>query len=462
MAERLPRMLLAVGLAAAAAAAAAPEVATPRCTNHSDCTAELQAALSSAASMVDVAPLEGGRPWIVRPLHLLRNDTTILFRPGVHVQAKRGEFHGITDSLINIFNVHNVSVIARGARFSMWKDDYTNTSLGYKPAQWRHAFWISGHMDRMHSPWHGNTPTLGPCHDVTIDGGEVSRTGGDAIQVECDRVVVRNLHAHSNFRQGISVLGSVGSLFEDCTFSNTSGHAPGSGLQIEPWHYENVVQNVTIRRCHSYGNQGNGFCVALGALNGSSAPTSVTIEDSTVGGSKTLAGLAVTSPHPAVQGTITVRNLTVSGTGCYGLLIYNHAAGGNHTVSISDSALNDVALPATCKASSEPTPINIGYVSWQPPPPGRIGGISIERTRVRDDLDRPFLLETTAGAEYRALPHGLENVRVSVTRSGPFARSGGCNHTLQSAAVADDVRISCAAAAVAGRADDEEEAGAAR
>ena len=418
-------------------------VATPRCTNHSDCTAELQAALFSAASVVDVLPLPGGRPWVVRPLYLLRNHTTVIFRPGVHVQAKRGSYHGITDCLVNIWNVHNVSVIAHGARFSMWKDDYLNASL-YRPAQWRHAFWLSGNMDTVHSPWHGNTPARGPCRDITIEGGEVSLTGGDAVQVECDRVVVRGMHAHNNFRQGISVLGAVDSVFEDCVFTNTSGHAPGSGLQIEPWHFENIVKNVTIRRCHAYDNQGNGFVVALGALNGSSAPTSVKIEDCTVGGSKTVAGLAVTSPHPAVRGTVTVKNLTVAGTGCYGALIYNHAAGRNHTVSIHSSTFDNVALPSTCKASNEPSPINIGYVSWQPPPPGRVGGIDIEHTYVHDTLNRPFLIETTAGSLYKERPHGIEDVTVNVTRSGPFARSRGCNYTLQSEAIAYDVRISCA------------------
>ena len=417
-------------------------VATPRCTNHSDCTAELQAVLSSAASVVDVLPLPDGRPWVVRPLYLLRNHTTVIFRPGVHVQAKRGSYHGITDCLINIWNVHNVTVIANGARFSMWKDDYTNASI-YQPAQWRHAFWISGNMDATHAPWHGNVPARGPCSDITIEGGEVSATGGDAVEVECDRVVIRGMHAYDNYRQGISVLGAVDSLFEDCVFVNTSGHAPGSGLQIEPWHFENIVQNVTIRRCHAYNNHGNGFAVALGALNGSSLPTSVRIEDCTVRGAKTVAGLAVTSPDPAVRGTVTVNNLAVAGTGCYGALIYNHAAGRNHTVSIQNSTFTDVALPRTCKASNEPSPINIGYVSWQPPPPGRIGGIEIKQSYVHDTLDRPFLLETTAGTEYKALPHGIEDVSVNITRSGPFAGSRGCSYSLQSDAIAHDVRISC-------------------
>ena len=93
--------------------------AVPQCTNQSDCTAELQAALDSAAPLVDIAPLPGGRPWIIRPVHL-RSNTTVIFRPGVHVQAKRFSFFGITDSLINILGVQNVTVVAHGARFSRW------------------------------------------------------------------------------------------------------------------------------------------------------------------------------------------------------------------------------------------------------------------------------------------------------------------------------------------------------
>ena len=56
-------------------------VATPQCTNHSDCTDDLQAALASGASLVDVHPLPEGRPWIVRPLHVLNSHTTVVSSP---------------------------------------------------------------------------------------------------------------------------------------------------------------------------------------------------------------------------------------------------------------------------------------------------------------------------------------------------------------------------------------------
>ena len=379
--------------------------AAPQCTNQSDCTVELQAALDSGAPLVDVAPLPGGRPWIIRPVHL-RSNTTVIFRPGVHVQAKRFSFHWITDSLINILHVQNVTVVAHGAKFSMWKSDYTNSSL-YQPAQWRHAFWLSS------------------CDRVTVLGGDVSLTGGDAIQVECSRVHVQGLFAHDNYRQGISILGTTDSIFEDCILLNTSGHAPSSGLQIEPWHSANVVRNVTVRRCHAGDNRGNGFVVALGALNGSSLPTSVSIEDCTVSGLHTMAGVAITSPKPEVRGTVSVRNLTVTRTACWGALIYNHAAGGNHTVNISGATFDTVAVPSTCKASSKPSPLGIGYFTWQPPPPGKVGGIYIDRSRVIDALERAFLLETDGGGKMKHAPFGVAGVSVSVTRSGPYASAGG-------------------------------------
>jgi hypothetical protein len=343
----------------------------------------------------------------------------------VHVQAKRFSFFGITDSLINILGVQNVTVVAHGARFSMWRSDYTNSSQ-YRPAQWRHAFW------------------LGSCDSVTVLGGDVSLTGGDAMQVECSRVHVRGLYAHDNYRQGISILAATDSTFEDCILLNTSGHAPSSGLQIEPWHPANVVRNVTVRRCHAGDNHGNGFVVALGALNGSSLPTSVVIEDCTVSGLHTMAGVAVTSPRPEVRGTVSVRNLTVTRTACWGALIYNHAAGGNHTVNLSGATFDTVALPSSCKASSEPSPLGIGYFTWQPSPPGRVGGIHVERSRVIDALDRPFLLESVGGGKMEHAPFGVSGVSVSVTRSGPFATAGGCNFTLESDAdTISDVDISC-------------------
>ena len=392
-----------------------PSAENPRCTNHSDCTDELQAALDSGAPLVDVAPLSNGRPWTVRPIHI-RSHTTVLFRPGCHVQAKRFSFHGITDSLINIRDAHNVTVLAHGATFSMWKGDYTNASLGYSAAQWRHGFWVSGNASSS-------------AGGVRVEGAFVTRTGGDGMQIEANGVIVKHFTTHDTFRQGISILGGRDVVIEDSVFSNTSGHAPGSGLQIEPWHSQNVVQNVSIRRCRADWNQGNGFCVAIGALNGSSAPTSVEISDCTTVGS--IAGVAITSPEPSVRGSVTVRNLTARTSSCWGALVYNHAAGGNHTVRITDSTFDGDATVVEGRGCGLTAPIGVGYVTWQPAPAGPVGGVSVDRSRVVDSVDRPFLLATAPGAKYARPPYGIRDVLVSVSRAGPFARSAGCNASWQ-------------------------------
>jgi hypothetical protein len=395
------------------------------CTNHSDCTEELQAALDSSASLVDVAPLADGRPWIVRPIHI-RSDTTVLFRPGCHVQAKRFSFHGITDSLINIRDAYNVTVLAHGATFSMWKNDYTNTSLGYSAAQWRHGFWVSGKASAL-------------AGGIRVEGAFVTRTGGDGMQIEANGVTVKHFHAHDNFRQGISILGGRDLVIEDSVFSNTSGHAPGSGLQIEPWHSQNVVENVSIRRCRALYNQGNGFCVAIGALNGSSAATSVEISDCTAVGS--IAGVAITSPLPSVRGHVTVRNITARHTKCWGVLVYNHAAGGNHTVRITDSTFDGDATIVDGRGCGLTAPIGVGYVTWQQAPRGPVGGISVDRSRVIDNVNRSFLLATAPSAKYARSPYGIKDVHVSVSREGKYARSG-CNARLQPLVVSN-VSVHC-------------------
>ena len=83
-----------VGLLLLLAPSAAAVVAT--CTNYTDCTAELMAAIDSCED-VDVPPLPGGRPWIVTPLHITCNDTRISLRDGVTIEAMRGAFHGLGD-----------------------------------------------------------------------------------------------------------------------------------------------------------------------------------------------------------------------------------------------------------------------------------------------------------------------------------------------------------------------------
>ena len=65
------------------AAPAPPASVLAGCTNATDCTAELQAALDTCARTVQVPTLPGGRSWVVRTITVRCSGQTIDLDPGV-------------------------------------------------------------------------------------------------------------------------------------------------------------------------------------------------------------------------------------------------------------------------------------------------------------------------------------------------------------------------------------------
>ncbi|MGH9468766.1 MAG: right-handed parallel beta-helix repeat-containing protein, partial [Terriglobia bacterium] len=178
--------------------------------NDDDSTAALQATFDSGAKTV-VVPFMG-QPWITRPLRL-RGNQEVTFQPGVLVLAKRGEFLGKSDSLLNADRLSNVALRGYGATLRMWKRDYEHAP--YEKAEWRMGVAIRG------------------CKNVLIEGLRVESTGGDGFYVDgsgdrlwSENIAIRNCVADDNYRQGISVISAVDLLVENCVFSNTGGTAP--------------------------------------------------------------------------------------------------------------------------------------------------------------------------------------------------------------------------------------------
>jgi hypothetical protein len=228
--------------------------------NVSDSTEQLQAALSSNASVliVDHPPGLVAAPWVVRPLFLRASDMRIVFQPGVTILAKRDEFHFKTDSLLKLLGVRNISIDGNGAVLRMRRDDYAVPNRGscppcrpYSKAEWRCGLWVQG------------------CEDVTLRNLSVVESGGDGLfmtsgganhQIPNRRIHVADCQFLSNYRQGsewpagaptvplagctvymsadccralgvcaVSVIAAVDLLVERTTFANTSGTPPAAG-----------------------------------------------------------------------------------------------------------------------------------------------------------------------------------------------------------------------------------------
>ncbi|MBN2447247.1 MAG: right-handed parallel beta-helix repeat-containing protein [Phycisphaerae bacterium] len=277
---------------------ALPAAAQVRLSWAEDATLPLQDAISRGEREI-VVPYEG-KPWVIRPVQL-RSDLTILFEPGVVVEAKAGEFRGIADSLMTGRGVNHVTLRGYGATLRMRKADYAKSD--YKPSQWRHCLVFNN----------GST-------NITIEGLTLASSGGDGIYIganskthpPCRNVVIRNVVCDDNFRQGISVTSVDGLLIENCILKNTSGSNPQAGIDIEPNLPHNIIRNVVVRNCQALDNAGSGLLVGVSHLEAESQPVSILFENCLVRNSG-MAGIRVKGKK--VGGLLLFRNCTVENSG---------------------------------------------------------------------------------------------------------------------------------------------------
>jgi hypothetical protein len=94
--------------------------ATVQCQNTTDCTTEIQAALSNPKLQHITIP-SGKSPWNTLPLVLSRSNVVLILEPGLILQARRGFYRGGGDVLLTV-QVHtpgdscNVAVRPRSYR----------------------------------------------------------------------------------------------------------------------------------------------------------------------------------------------------------------------------------------------------------------------------------------------------------------------------------------------------------
>jgi hypothetical protein len=195
-----------------------------------DCTEALSAALNHPDAHTVVVPASPRRVWPVLPIEMVSDSSnrTIIFEPGVIVQAIRGAFKGGGDSLITATGVDNVAIEGVGARFEMWRSDYRNISL-YNHSESRMGLQLLG------------------VRNLSVTGLEIADTGGDGIYLageghhivlpngtrifvsvrnESENVVIDKVHCRDNYRQGLSIISAKNLTVTNSVFSGTNGTAP--------------------------------------------------------------------------------------------------------------------------------------------------------------------------------------------------------------------------------------------
>jgi hypothetical protein len=218
-----------------------------------DSTKIFQAAIDSNAKRILVPNMTS--PWILGKI-FLRSNQEIIFENGAELKAKKGEFLGKKDSLLNLININNVAIYGYGASLAMNKEDYTKPP--YEKAEWRHGINLRG------------------ANNVSISGLTIRDTGGDGIYVGtglgenkngyCRNIHIRDVVCDNNFRQGISVISVENLLLENSALLNTNGTPPEAGIDFEPNSPNNKLVNIIVRNCDIRGNFGKGIDIHFGKL----------------------------------------------------------------------------------------------------------------------------------------------------------------------------------------------------
>ena len=363
--------------------------------NAEDSTGCLQAAIDSGARKLVVPYM--GREWIVRPLKL-RSNIEICFEPGVVVLAKKGEFRKGGDALFSVSDSADITLRGHGATLRMRKKDYQNAP--YDKAEWRTVLSFDG------------------CRKILVEGLRLESSGGDGIYIGatgtmpyCEDVVIRDVACHDNHRQGISVIGAVNLLIENCVLSDTGGTAPQAGIDLEPNGPKEKLVHVVVRNCRMENNTGSGILLYLKNLTRESDPLSIRFEDCWVKGGKD-AGIgigALTDNGP--QGSVEFVNCTVEDTEKCGVYMYDKSPDAA-SVRFSNCKWKNFATQDPSNAFRVPLLLHAfrkKYATKQ-------GGVEFANCFVYDEQDRPALVVKSEdgavrlkGIVYVQNPHGARS-----------------------------------------------------
>lgn len=338
--------------------------------DEEDSTRFIQAAFDSGCRKLILDRQSG--PWYTLPLKM-RSDTELIIEPGVELVAKRGEYKGLRDYLLELHGITNVTIRGgKGATLRMWKKDYQGPD--YKHGEWRYALRIFR------------------SRNVLVEGLTIVESGGDGIGVTGENIVIRNCVMDRNHRQGVSVFSVDDLLIENCVFSNTSGTPPEAGIDFEPDRSGESLKNVTLRNCLSINNVGRGFEFYLGRLNAASAPISITLENCRSVGNKESAWINGGSHPDVVKGHVNFRSCRFESGSKGGITVYGASARA-FDVSFTDCVLSN-AMPENVMKPD----VLVGSELLQ----GPCDGIRFDNLTIFQPVDREWFLP--AAPAYGAMP----------------------------------------------------------
>jgi parallel beta-helix repeat protein len=294
-----------------------------------DDTNVLQTALNYTAANGQILKIPAGS-YNINPLSF-PNNSNVFVDAGVTMTANPG--YGANTTMLNISS-SNVKITGAGAAvsvFHMRKSEYTS-------GEQRHCMYIVN------------------ASNVTVSGISCNDSGGDGLYLAgSTNVTVEDCIFNNNRRQGSSITGGVNHVFylRD-HFTNTSGTAPQSGLDIEPDAPGDFLLDVNIEDCYTDANAGDGVMVSTWLMDSSSQPVGVTVLRNHSTGNQRYGYFANNNDPSNAPGAILIKDSFSDQSGSYGAVGRFYAANGasltfqnltvtNPHVNGPDSVLGDSA-----------------------------------------------------------------------------------------------------------------------
>jgi hypothetical protein len=217
-----------------------------------DDTNVFQTAINSTASNGQPLEIPAGN-YNINPISF-PNNSNVFVDAGVIVTANSG--YGTSSVMLSIHS-SNVTLTGAGAAasvFHMRKAEYTS-------GEWRHCLNIQN------------------ASNVTVSGISCNDSGGDGLYVSYStNVTVQDSVFNNNRRQGSSITGGVNHIYylRD-HFTNTTGTAPQSGIDIEPNAPGDFLLDINIQDCYTDGNAGDGLMISLWLMDSTSQPVGINV-----------------------------------------------------------------------------------------------------------------------------------------------------------------------------------------
>ena len=228
--------------------------------NSNDSSEAFKDALQSNNSVIVID--KQSSDWIIKPTKIFSlENKTIIFESGVVLRAKPGAYPNATDQMLQLVYPENITIEGYGATFRMNKSEYTN-------GEHRHAL------------------TIQDGDNITVKGLVLRDAGGDGILISglqpgtySNNVTIEDVTCVNNRRNGLSITSGQNIWVRNSDFSQSNGHNPETGVDLEPNYTNDRLVNINFNNCTFSGNDSAGFQVATLNMNSSSLPLSVNVVD---------------------------------------------------------------------------------------------------------------------------------------------------------------------------------------